>query len=110
MRFEDGGGGVLEGHVEILADVVVAGDGVEQAAGDAVGVGVEEAQPAQAFDAGEGVEEGGEAVFDAQVFAVAGGVLADEGDLAGRRGRRAAGLQRRRTRSGGSGICRAGWG
>ena len=30
---------------------------------------------------GERVEQGGEAVFDAEVFAVAGGVLADEGDL-----------------------------
>ena len=48
---------------------------------DAVGIGVEEAQPAQAFDSGEGVEQGGEAVFEAEIFAVAGGVLADEGDL-----------------------------
>ena len=72
---------MLERDVEIFADVVVLGDGVEQLAGDAVGVGVEEAEPAQAFDAGEGVEEGGEAVFDAEVFAVAGGVLADEGDF-----------------------------
>ena len=58
------------------------GDGVEQSAGDAVGVGVEEAQPAQAFDLGERVEELGEAVLEAQVFAVAGGVLADQRDLA----------------------------
>ncbi len=50
-------------------------------AGDAVGVGVEEAQPAQAFDAGERVEQRGKAVFEAEVFAVAGGVLADEGDF-----------------------------
>ena len=47
-----------------------------------VGVGVEEAEPAEAVDAGERVEEGGEAVLEAEVFAVAGGVLADEGDLA----------------------------
>jgi len=33
--------------VEILADVVVAGDGVEQLARDAIGIGVEEAEPAQ---------------------------------------------------------------
>ena len=50
-------------------------------AGDAVGIGVEEAQPAQAVDAGECVEQRGEAVFQAEVFAVAGGVLADERDL-----------------------------
>ena len=79
---EDVGRGVLEGQIEVFADVVVPGDGFEQAAGDAVGIGVEEAEPAQAIDAGEGVEQSGEAVFEAEVFAVAGGVLADEGDLA----------------------------
>ena len=72
---------MLQRDVEIFADVVVPGDGVKQVAGDAVGVGVEEAQPAEAVDAGEGVEECGEAVFDAEIFAVAGGVLADEGDF-----------------------------
>jgi hypothetical protein len=73
---------VLERHVEVFADVVVAGDGFEESAGNAVGIGVEEAEPAQAVDAGERVEQGGEAVLEAEVFAVAGGVLADEGDLA----------------------------
>ena len=81
---------MLQGHVEIFADVVVLRDGVEQLAGDAIGIGVEEAEPAQAFDLGERVEQRGEAVFEAEVFAVAGGVLADEGDFARRRGRRAA--------------------
>ena len=108
--FEHGGRGVLERDVEIFADVVVLRDGVEQLAGDAVGVGVEEAEPAQAVDAGELVEEGGEAVFDAEIFAVAGGVLADEGDFLDAAGDELAGLRRRPTRSGGSGICRAGWG
>src|ERR1019366_4980229 len=78
---EHSGRGVLEWNVEIFADVVMAGDGREQAAGDAVGVGVEEAEPAEAFDAGERVEQEGEAVLEAEIFAVAGGVLADEGDL-----------------------------
>jgi hypothetical protein len=72
---------VLQGDVEIFADVVVLGDGFKQLAGDAVGVGVEEAEPAEAIDAGELVKECGEAVFEAEVFAVAGGVLADEGDF-----------------------------
>ena len=48
---EDGGAGVLEGDVEVFGDVVVARDGVEEARGDLVGVGVEEAEPAEA---GEG--------------------------------------------------------
>jgi hypothetical protein len=73
---------VLQRQIEVLTDVVVAGDRVEQAIGDAVGVGVEEAEPAQAVDLSERVEELREAVLEAQVFAVAGGVLADEGDLA----------------------------
>ncbi len=73
---------MLEGHVEIFCDGVVFGHRLEQARGDLVGVGVEEAQPAEAGEDGEGVEEGGEAVGEAEVFAVAGGVLADEGDLA----------------------------
>jgi hypothetical protein len=51
------GRGVLQRDVEVFGDVVVAGDGFEQARGDLVGVGVEEAQPAQAGQDGEGVEE-----------------------------------------------------
>ena len=79
--FEHVGRGVLQGHVEIFADVVVLRDGVEQFAGDAIRIGVEEAQPAKAFDTGERFEQEREAVFDAEVFAVAGRVLADEGDF-----------------------------
>jgi hypothetical protein len=82
MRLRTAGAGVLQRDVEVLGDVVVLGDGFEQARGDLVGVGVEEAQPAQAGERGEGVEQRGEAVFEPEVFAVAGGVLADEGDLA----------------------------
>ena len=79
---EDAGAGVLQRHVEVLGDRVVRRDGFQQARGDLVGIGVEEAQPAQAGDDGDGVEQRGEAVGHAEVFAVAGGVLADEGDLA----------------------------
>ena len=49
---ENCGRGVLQRQVEIFADVVVLGDGFEQAAGDAVGIGVEEAEPAQACRCG----------------------------------------------------------
>ena len=51
---------MLQRDVEVLGDGVVASDGFEQARGDLVGVGVEEAQPAQAFERGEGFEEVGE--------------------------------------------------
>jgi hypothetical protein len=57
-------------------------NGVEEAGGDLVGVGVEEAEPAEAGEWGECFEQVGEAVFEAEVFAVAGGVLADEGYFA----------------------------
>ena len=51
---------MLERDVEILRDVVVAGDGFEQPRGDLVGIGVEEAQPLEAGERGESVEEVGE--------------------------------------------------
>ena len=73
---------MLEGDVEVLGDGIVAGHRFKQAGGDLVGVGVEEAEPAEAGQGGKGVEEFGEAFLEAEVFAVAGGVLADEGDLA----------------------------
>jgi len=68
---------VLERKVEIFADIVVARDGFEKFAGDAVGISVEEAEPLEIRNAGECVEEGGEAVAEAEVLTVAGGVLAD---------------------------------
>jgi len=43
---------VLERDVEIFADVVVLRNGLKQLAGDAVGIGVEEAEPAEVGDAG----------------------------------------------------------
>ena len=79
---EDAGAGVLQRDVEVLGDVVVLRDGLEQPRRDLVGVGVEEAEPREAGQDGEGVEQLREAVGEAEVFAVAGGVLADEGDLA----------------------------
>ena len=54
----------------------------EQLAGDLVGIGVEEAHPAEVFDLREPLEQQREAVLQAEVFAVAGGVLADERDFA----------------------------
>ena len=60
------------------------GDGVEQLLGNAIGISVEEANPLflRRFDGGETGEQNREPVFYAQVFAEAGGVLADEVDFA----------------------------
>src|SRR6202043_1289113 len=79
-RLEHLSRGVLQGNIEILADVVVLRDGLEQAACDAIGIGVEEAQPAHAFDARKGVEQLRESVLDAEIFAIAGCVLASRTD------------------------------
>ena len=54
----------------------------QQLAGDLVGIGVEEAHPAQLFDLRQPLQQQRQAVFQAEVFAVAGGVLPDEGDFA----------------------------
>ena len=48
MRLRTLGAGVLQGDVEVFGDVVVLRHGLEQARGDLVGVGVEEAEPAEA--------------------------------------------------------------
>ena len=101
-----GGAGVLQRDVEILGDVVVLRHGFEQARGDLVGIGVEEAQPAEAGEAGEGFEQLGEAVGEAEVFAVAGGVLADEGDLADALRDEVLRFGDDASRCGGSGTCR----
>ena len=103
------GRGVLKRQVEIFADVVVLRDGVEKFAGDAIGIGVEEAEPAEIWNAGERVEQSGETIAEAEIFAVAGGVLADEGDFADAASDELLRLRRRRIRSGANGICRAGW-
>ena len=62
----------------------MCGDGVEQALGDFVRIGVEEADPlfGRGLDLGEAGEQIGEAVREPQIFAVAGGVLADQVDFA----------------------------
>src|ERR1700690_359633 len=69
---------MLERYVDVGADVVVGGDGIEQVAGDFVWVRVKETNPMQAFDAGELFQQERQTIFQAEVFAVAGCVLPDE--------------------------------
>src|ERR1700761_473410 len=73
---------MLQRHVEILHDAVVLRDGIEQVPGDLVGVGIEKAQPGESVYLRETIEQRGESVFQAEVLAVAGGVLTDQRDLA----------------------------
>ena len=58
------------------------GDGFEQPRRDAIGIAIEEAHPVQVFDLRQALEQGGQAVAQAEVFAVESGVLADERDFA----------------------------
>ena len=60
----------------------MSGDGFQQLAGDLVGIGVEEADPAQLFDLRQPLQQQRQPIFQAEVFAVAGGVLPDQRDLA----------------------------
>jgi hypothetical protein len=63
------------------------GDGIEQARRDAIGITIEEAHPVQVFDLRQALEQSGQAVAQAEVFAVESGVLADQRDFAHARGR-----------------------
>ena len=58
------------------------GDGLQQLAGDLVGISVEEAHPAQLLDLRQTLQQQRQAILQAEVFAVAGRVLPDERDFA----------------------------
>ncbi len=61
--FDEAGIGMLEGDVEVAADLR-AGHRLEQAAGDLLGIAVEKADPGDARDTREPLQEPGEAVPD----------------------------------------------
>ena len=82
MRLSTAVRGVLQGNVDVAAEARVSGEHFQQARRDLVGIGVEEADPAEILDLGELFEQRGEAVLDAEVFAEAGCVLPDEIDFA----------------------------
>src|SRR4051812_23983097 len=71
------GRGVLQGNVDVRADLFVRRDGLEQASSDLVGVRIEKTDPAQIRDVSEFLQQQGKSVFQAQVFAITSGVLTD---------------------------------
>ncbi len=75
---------MLQRNIDVLDERIVCGDGVEEFLGDPVGVGVEKTHPLLrwSLDRGEAGQELRETVFDAEVLAEAGGVLADEIEFA----------------------------
>ena len=83
---------VLQGHVDVGTNLFVGRDGFEQPAGDLVGIGVKKPHPAQFFDPRQLFQQKRQAVFQAEILAVAGRVLADQRDFAHARPRQALGL------------------
>ena len=81
---QDAGARVLQRNVDVLHQRRMRGHGVQQPLRDPVGVGVEEADPffAGSFNLGQAFEKVGQPIGDAQVFAVRGGVLPDQINLA----------------------------
>src|SRR5580704_9376087 len=77
---------MLQGHVEIFREARMRCDRVEQARRDAVRVAIKEANPIEIFNLREALEEDGEAVAEAEIFAVESGVLPDQGNFADARG------------------------
>ena len=78
------GAGMLQRHVDVLDQRGVLRDRIEQLLGDLVRIGVEETHPfrLRRFDLRQAGEQLRQTVFEAEIFAVAGGVLADQIDLA----------------------------
>src|ERR1019366_5721402 len=74
--------GVLQGHVNIGANLFMRCNRLQQLAGDLVGIGVEEAHPAQFLDLRQPLQQQRQPVFQTQIFSVAGGILPDQRDLA----------------------------
>lgn len=80
-RAQHGGGGVLEGEVEVGHDLGCGGEHVDEAGPHLGGLEVAHAHPLDAVDLGELGQQGLQQPDVAQVLAVRGVVLGDEHDL-----------------------------
>ena len=72
---------VLQGHVQVLGAIFGFRDGVHDAFGKAIGIGVVDAEPAQAFDFAQGADEFFERIGIAKIPAVIRGVLGHQADF-----------------------------
>ena len=79
--FENASAGVLQGNIDVVAQRPVLGDSIEQPLRHAVRVEVEKTDPAGVFYTRQAVQQSRQAVAQAQIFAVAGRVLADQANL-----------------------------
>ena len=80
-RVEDARVDVLQRDVDVVADVLVAGDGVDGVFGEGGWVGVVEAYPGGAALSGQAVEQLAQGAVAVEVEAIPGGVLADDYQL-----------------------------
>src|SRR6478609_10814616 len=83
---------MLQRHVNVGTDFFVPRNRLQQLARNLIGISVEEAHPAQVFNLCQPLQQYGEAVLQAEVFAVTSGVLTDERDLAHAAGGKTFGL------------------
>src|ERR1700676_1341097 len=72
---------MLQRHIHVRTDFFLRPDRFEKFAGDLVGISIEEPNPPQIFDLRQFLEQEGESIFQAEVFAVASRVLPDESDF-----------------------------
>ena len=105
---EDRGARVLQRHIDVLDQVAMLRDGVEQSLRDLIGIAIEETNPffVVRLDLRQAGEQQRETVLHPEILAVAGGVLADQVDLAHALRKQARGFRRSPIRSGGCGIFR----
>ena len=73
---------MLQRHINIGADFFVSRDRVQQPLRNLIRIGVKETHPAQFLDGCKFFEQQCQSVFQPEILAVAGRVLADQRDLA----------------------------
>ena len=74
-RFQDGCAYVLQGHVNIFADLFAGVDHIYELLTDLIRIGVQETDPAQSIHGNERFQKPGQSVLNPQVLPIAGGVL-----------------------------------
>src|SRR5262249_22956788 len=79
---QDRRGGVLQGDIDVRANLLVACDGLKQLRRDLVRIGIKKAYPLEVIDLCQPLEQGRKTILQPKIFAIASGVLPDQRDLA----------------------------
>src|SRR2546426_11226218 len=72
---------MLQRHINVLAELVVGGNGVEQPMGYLVWIHIQYPNPAGVFERRQPFEQKRQSILEPVVLAEAGGILADQVDL-----------------------------